>query len=1075
MPEGENRPLRFTEVARINGRTYTVSPIVALAEGIEYLGNVDYFDLLPDDASPGDCYTVRYKGESTDEGTEPDGGVYVFTEVDGDPQWILFETDVTYKANKVDGEVAGHIPSLTAEGDLADSGVGAEEVSELLTDAARKDGTYPELTAGTANQIGSSVDISNDNPYSFRSTAGGMDVMDSVAHVSSIRGQTIRWRQMLRNDTTTQLSTANTTMSLTNGVFRVTSKTDNTAGKYARLKLERSHTYAVSALIAIDGNANTTAMCSIFKSNNASVGPSYPAIGLTTSWKLSQRYITTLSDEDCFFAMRLGNATPKDCWAEFKNVMLFDVTEMYGAGNEPTEEQFWSTFPGGYYEYAASPILLHTNVTGIKAVGFNAFNPETRKARVLGGKEYEVLGTYSTLSFEWRDANGGGLGIFPIELVNGKYTPPHEGYLSVSNPGNDFCIHLVWGGTRDGETEAYWSSEMAIPIDEYFEGGMAGIRIGDTEVCDELTSEKAILRTRKRTLDGTESWELIEAGTGGAKYFRHMIANNTTLSHQLILSDRFPTKAVTSTDTNIGIRAYVSNAKSYISVRPDNFEDLADAEAFKTWLAENPINVVYARRASDQYVETDVALDLSVRVSDFGTEEALPINTGSVPATTELHAVTLYKRNLREKLERLPEAPDEAGEYVVTCDGTNLKYTAAGKVLVAIEDMSSAYSEEQTYETGSYCIRDGDLYMAVTDISVPEEWNGNHWLRCTVGERMESLQQAVDLIAQLEKNRGLTPEGLQAVAASGHADEFFEVGDVVYIPWTDNAPSTPVAYQYPFVVADFRDAYDENNVLHKNAVVLQALYATPSSIVFDAPEIVSAPAGGTFEQNVHYFTKSGNDYNEATVTVGATIPDSPAYYKHRFAAGRIIRHGYNRYSQSAIRQWLNSDAQKGTSWWTAQHDFDVAPEGYNTIPGFLDGFTSEWKSVFKPVRVQTLANTVTDDGITDITYDRFFLASIAEMYGSQTNASVEGAPWQYWIDATGFASGKNGSDSDTSNARKIPVIPAPGSTPGAGVNCRLRSASLATAYNAYRVHASGYIYADTASGTVRALPACFIY
>ena len=79
MSDGENRPLRFTETAVIDGETYTVSSLVALARGIEYRGTVDYVDLLPETGNAnGDCRTVLYKGTSEAAGTEPDGGEYVW-------------------------------------------------------------------------------------------------------------------------------------------------------------------------------------------------------------------------------------------------------------------------------------------------------------------------------------------------------------------------------------------------------------------------------------------------------------------------------------------------------------------------------------------------------------------------------------------------------------------------------------------------------------------------------------------------------------------------------------------------------------------------------------------------------------------------------------------------------------------------------------------------------------------------------------------------------------------------------------------------------------------------------------
>ena len=54
----------------------------------------------------------------------------------------------------------------------------------------------------------------------------------------------------------------------------------------------------------------------------------------------------------------------------------------------------------------------------------------------------------------------------------------------------------------------------------------------------------------------------------------------------------------------------------------------------------------------------------------------------------------------------------------------------------------------------------------------------------------------------------LGPEEIQRLVADGKAKSTFNIGDVIYIPWTNYTPSTPVLYQFPFVVVHIGDAYD---------------------------------------------------------------------------------------------------------------------------------------------------------------------------------------------------------------------------------------------------------------------------
>lgn len=322
-----------------------------------------------------------------------------------------------------------------------------------------------------------------------------------------------------------------------------------------------------------------------------------------------------------------------------------------------------------------------------------------------------------------------------------------------------------------------------------------------------------------------------------------------------------------------------------------------------------------------------------------------------------------------------------------------------------------------------------------------------------------------------------SPAALQAMCASGAIGEVLNVGDIVYIPWTNNTPSTPVTYQFPFVVVQIADCYDEYDQLHKNALWLMAMYGEPEEIPFDAAE--STTVDLTEEPNAlagwYYWGLTGSStYTKIEVSAGDALPTTyDGIRKCGINDLNVLRYGYNRWSHSAYRQWLNSDAEKNAGWWEAQHTGDVAPTStYTNKPGWLNGFTSDWKAIFKPVKVQTSCNTVTDGGVTDTTYDKFFLPSLEQMYGSPQASGVEGNYWPYWKTATGLESPSNGSSSDTNDARKIPSI---ANTSGAAVYLRLRSAYRGGSSNVWVVTAAGYLSYYSAYVAYRSQPACVIY
>lgn len=61
--------------------------------GLVYKGSVNYYDLLPDTGNIGDTYTVKYKGDSQDEGVEYIGKEYGW---DG-TEWILISPIVEHE------------------------------------------------------------------------------------------------------------------------------------------------------------------------------------------------------------------------------------------------------------------------------------------------------------------------------------------------------------------------------------------------------------------------------------------------------------------------------------------------------------------------------------------------------------------------------------------------------------------------------------------------------------------------------------------------------------------------------------------------------------------------------------------------------------------------------------------------------------------------------------------------------------------------------------------------------------------------------------------------------------------
>lgn len=357
--------------------------------------------------------------------------------------------------------------------------------------------------------------------------------------------------------------------------------------------------------------------------------------------------------------------------------------------------------------------------------------------------------------------------------------------------------------------------------------------------------------------------------------------------------------------------------------------------------------------------------------------------------------------------------------------------------------------------------------------------------------------------------------GIKAVVAAGNAPAVFPVSTQLVNTYTAKDGKV---YDCPWDVVKTDDIAEGETGTTAPAMVLQMHYASLEDIQFSAYQafFVVPEAGlvaGAYNVKmgldwgsnvktgtVYQFTLTKNAPAGARLTGFYNAPDvAPAnwkvyVYKDRMRSELLetcnvtagdagtnlgtflakpngnlnglhpVGYGDNRWWKSAYRQYLNSDAP-AKEWWAPQDEWDMKPDQADTVPGFLAGFSDDFKAALTRVKVVTYGNTVTDDGSAVVTYDKIFLPSLEEIYCSP-QVSGEGTYWPYWKERTG-------AKTPQALWQTYPLrITRDLAQRTVGRNVRLRSASRGSGDGAFYVTSSGGVGSWYAISASRCAPAC---
>lgn len=558
-----------------------------------------------------------------------------------------------------------------------------DTIKNLPKNYAKVRGYYPDLYTGLADNLIDRKGNGTPQEISYRTSCGDDSIADDGnGIIQSIFGKTVVWNQLANKTSLTTAEISN----LGNGTKRV-SFTDAlsrigascVAGDKIEMHAKANHKY----LYWLDAFLETATYLAPQPFANTEVTiHDKKTIGSVGVWDRTYCIFSSTIEQVVLpqFHNHITENLPHDFLIKDYSVPIpvFDLTQMFGAGNEPStlddpRIKWIKDYANEYPEYNIGELISY-NGSGIKTVGFNQFDKNTMVVENVyidnnDGAAKSNTGALSTdfipvipnatyfINTEqtaggwgaWYDADKNYIsGITGYANVDPTYkvkiAPDNAHYMRLTckynNIGNidTLCINLSWSGYRNGEYEPYWSRTLNLPISTYFPDGMKSAG----SVRDELTKDKAVKKIGVVDL-GTLEWKY--DSTYDCFNADPRAISGTMKDNPKLVCSKYPfvgpfTKLQDKTCAYIYLRT--------IAIRDSSYNQ--DATAFKA--AMSGVMLVYELA---EPIETTITppLDLTYKVADFGTEESI-----TEVKSTPFNGIIKYSDDFTRGLVNMPKNYD---------------------------------------------------------------------------------------------------------------------------------------------------------------------------------------------------------------------------------------------------------------------------------------------------------------------------------------------------------------------------------------------------------------------------------
>lgn len=371
-------------------------------------------------------------------------------------------------------------------------------ISDIEEAYAKQTGYYETLGAGTA------TNLRGVNPtegtFTFRPSGGNADVANGTAYLERIKGNTVKWNQLIQNgdfsNGTENWLFDHITGAVNNGVLELTTR--NIVWGHPTSQINYGSTNHYFALILDLWGDNTLAIQLYIDGTKGAWGY-YAARSYVSSQR--KRVVLFFQKENLRlnymeFLVRKADGSAPDAGLKvyMDNVQLFDLTLMYGEGNEPSTI---AQFEADYYKWFGKPLtyeaytggeLRDVKMSAIKTIGFNQWDEEWENGYInqqtgepstgTGKRAKNFISVLPSTTYYFKTVNTGAR-IFEYDanksfltanqtvinssFVTGNTTRFIKFQDSTPSYNNDLCINIS-NAKRNGEYEPHWAETKNVPI-----------------------------------------------------------------------------------------------------------------------------------------------------------------------------------------------------------------------------------------------------------------------------------------------------------------------------------------------------------------------------------------------------------------------------------------------------------------------------------------------------------------------------------------------------------------------------------------------------------------------------------